>query len=248
MKGFKKEVTQLFSNSKNISEKRFSYKQLEGLPEPVQKYFRHVLKEGQPFISYVRLKHAGKFKIDEKKDWVNIKGEQYFSAEPPGFVWKGKIGIVSARDMFLFDKGRLVVTLLKALKIADKKGKSFDQGELYRWLGESVWFPTNLLPSKNLEWQSVDDHSAILIYNYKDIHLKYLVRFNEMFEIIEFETQRNFDEFQVKTWIGNCSNYQEVNGIKIPMNIKATWRLSKGDHTYANFEVSKIEYGIPEKF
>ena len=49
---FNKEVKELFSQSKNISEKIFNYKQLIELPEPVQRYFKHVLKDGQPYISY----------------------------------------------------------------------------------------------------------------------------------------------------------------------------------------------------
>lgn len=64
---FKKEVTELFSQSKNISSKTFSYEQLSGLPKPVKSYFKHVLKEGHPYISYVRLKHNGQFKTGLKK-------------------------------------------------------------------------------------------------------------------------------------------------------------------------------------
>jgi len=33
---FDKQVKQLFAESNNISDKKFSYQQLEGLPEPVQ--------------------------------------------------------------------------------------------------------------------------------------------------------------------------------------------------------------------
>jgi hypothetical protein len=40
--------------------------------------------------------------------------------------------------MYISDKGRFVVTLFGLIKIADGKGPSFDQGELLRWLGESV--------------------------------------------------------------------------------------------------------------
>ena len=52
---FNKEVKLLFSQSKSISDRRFSYEQLAALPEPVQRYFKHVLKNGQPYISYVRI-------------------------------------------------------------------------------------------------------------------------------------------------------------------------------------------------
>src|SRR6476620_3885623 len=74
---FNKEVKQLFTSSKTISGKIFSYQQLLELPEPVQRYFKHVLKEGQTYISYARIKHDGQFKIGVNKDWIKIKGEQY---------------------------------------------------------------------------------------------------------------------------------------------------------------------------
>jgi hypothetical protein len=87
---FTDEVAQLFSASKNISSQKYTAKQLTGLPEPVQQYFRRVLREGQPYISDVHLVHDGLFKTDLKKDWITISGEEYFTAHQPGFVWKGE--------------------------------------------------------------------------------------------------------------------------------------------------------------
>lgn len=99
---FNKEIKQLFSESKNIRDAKFNYKQLVSLPEPVQRYFKHVLKEGQPYISYTRFKHDGKFKPGIKKDWVDIEGEEYFTSEKPGFIWKGKTSLFTARDMYIW--------------------------------------------------------------------------------------------------------------------------------------------------
>jgi hypothetical protein len=42
---FTKEVKQLFSESKNVSDKTFKYGQLAGLPEPVQRYFQTRFKK-----------------------------------------------------------------------------------------------------------------------------------------------------------------------------------------------------------
>ena len=132
---FKKEVALLFAQSSDISSKKFSYEQLERLPEPVQKYFKHVMKNGQHYISFVRLKHGGRFKTGIGKDWVGIKGEQYFTTQNPGFIWRGKVSIATAYDMYLSDNGRLQVVLLNLFKVVDAHGESFDQGELLRWLG-----------------------------------------------------------------------------------------------------------------
>ncbi len=118
---FNNEVKKLFSNSKNISEKKFSYKDLINLPEPVQRYFKHVLKDGQPYISYARLRHTGQFKTRQDKDWVNIEGEQYFTTETPGFIWKGTTSMFTARDMYITDTGRLVVSLFSVYNIVDGK-------------------------------------------------------------------------------------------------------------------------------
>lgn len=71
---FNKQVKALFAQSKPISYKIFSYQLLIGLPEPVQRYFKHILEEGQRFISYARITHDGQFKTGLNKSWTNING------------------------------------------------------------------------------------------------------------------------------------------------------------------------------
>jgi len=128
--------------------------------------------------------------------------------------------------------------------MAEENGKFINQGELLRWLGESVWFPTNLLPSDNIIWESIDDKSAKLLCSYKEMELVYIITFNKENEIIKLETNRYMNKNTIKPWIGECSNYQEVNGIKIPFNIKATWKLDDRDYNYVDFNIKKIEYNI----
>ncbi|MEA1898102.1 MAG: DUF6544 family protein [Bacteroidota bacterium] len=243
-----KEVAKLFSLSGDISNRTFNYQQLDGLPEPVQRYFKHVLKDGQPYISYVRLIHDGQFKTDPKKDWINIKGEQYFTTEKPGFIWKGETSMFTARDMYIANKGRLVVTLLSLFKIVDGQGESFNQGELLRWLGESVWFPTNLLPSENLQWSNIDSSSAKLTFKSNDIEVSYIVSFNDKNEIIQMKTKRYFGEKDLENWVGKFKNYKEINGVIIPTEIEAIWKLEEGDYSYARFNIKKIEYDKPMRY
>jgi hypothetical protein len=242
-----KEVAKLFSQSGDISDRTFSYQQLDGLPEPVQRYFRHVLNDEQPYISYVRLIHDGQFKISPQKEWINIKGEQYFTTEKPGFIWKGKTSMFTARDMYLADKGRLVVTLFSLFKIVDGQGENFNQGELLRWLGESVWFPTNLLPSKNLQWLPIDSMTAKLVFNYNGIEVYYIVSFNEKNEITQMVTERYMSN-DLETWVGKVQNYKEINGVIVPTEIEAIWKLDTGDYKYVKFNIKKIEYDKPMKF
>lgn len=237
-----KERELLISLSVDLSGKIYKEEQLAELPRPVQRYFRNVLTEGQSYISSVYLKHDGQFKTALDREWINIEGEQFFSMEEPGFIWKGKTALFSVRDMYISGEGQIKVSLLNLFKLVDGSGPRYDQGELLRWLGESVWFPTNLLPGSRLQWFPVDENKAELCFSYMDQNLSYKVSFNKEGEITELETQRYMGDESLETWIGRVSSYKEVNGMKIPMTIEAIWKLPDGEHSYAQFNVRKIHH------
>ncbi len=245
---FSKEVKELFSLSKNIFEKKFNYNELNGLPDPVQRYFKLVLKEGQRYISYARITHDGQFKTDFKKDWINIKGEQYATTENPGFIWKGTTSMFVARDMYIANKGRLIVSLFSLYKVADGKGEQYNQGELLRWLGESILYPTNFLPSEKLHWLPVDSNTAKLTFTYNGMILYFMMSFNETGEITQMETKRYMDKKSLNTWIIKPGNYREKNGVRVPMVFEVFWRLKEGDFSYAQFNIQKIEYDNPVRY
>jgi hypothetical protein len=244
---FKNQVDHLFANVEK-SNKVYSIKQLEGLPEPVKRYFKYVLKDEQPYINSVRLTHNGFFKTDLKKDFTAITGEQYFSAQKPQFIWKGKTSMFTARDFFIDEKGGLIATLFNVYDVVDAKGSNFDEGELQRWLAESVWFPTNLLPSEYVNWMAIDANSAKLCFKYKTIAFDFIVNFNAIGEITTMESHRFMTANRKEKWVCKMANYQERNGVKIPISDQAIWRLNDGNQVYAKFEVQKIEYNIYDKF
>lgn len=239
---FSGDVARLLANGSNVSGRKFSYRQLEGLPKPVQQYFRHVLRPGQSYISSVHLLHTGLFKTDLRKGWVAISGEEYFTAHHPGFVWKGKTATFTARDMFVEGKGRLVVHLFSLFQIQDSQGPQFNRGELMRWLGESVCFPTNLLPSQDLKWYPIDDRSARLEYSYQGMLISLMVKFNAAHEIEQITAMRNMGEGPRQKWVTRLSDYQLRDGVRIPTVLEAAWDLPEGYFPYARFVISEIEY------
>jgi hypothetical protein len=245
---FSKKVKELFAQSKNISDQKFHNSQLDNLPEPVQRYFNHILKKGQPYINYARIKHDGQFKTGIDKGWINIKGEQYATTAKPGFIWKGTTSLFVARDMYISDKGRLIASLFSLYNIIDAEGEQYNQGELLRWLGESVLYPTNLLPSDKLQWLPIDSQTAKLTYNYMELSLFFTITFNEIGEITEMETKRYMDEKKLETWVIKATNYKELNNVFIPTSFDVLWRLEKGDFSYAKFYITEVEYNKPEKF
>lgn len=245
---YRKEVKAFFSNAHVVSQKTFRHDQIKTLPPPVQRYFNLVLKEGQPYISFVRLRHDGRFKTDLKKDWVAITGEQYFTTNPAGFIWKGQTGFFTAIDRYRNAKGSIAVSLFSLFKIVGGSGPDYDQGELLRWLGESVWFPTNLLPSGQLSWLPVDANTAVLQFNQPHLSLVYTVTFSENGAITQLETKRYMNKKKLETWIGRMSDYKKMNDVVIPAKIEAIWKLEGKEYPYARFRVKDMQYNIREPY
>jgi len=244
----KKEVKTLFSLSGEVSNNIYTSQQIKDLPEPVKKYFEYSLNEGQKYISYLRLKHGGEFRTQPNQKWMVIKGEEYFTAENPGFVWFGKVPLVSAKDSYYNGKGNLKIKLLSTIKLADAKGSEFDQGEILRWLAETPLFPTALLPSENLKWEPIDNNSAKAILIDKNITIEGIFHFNEQGQIIEFNAKRYKDGDTFEDWGGYYRDYREIDGVKIPFSMEVVWHLESGDFSYAKFNIEEMEYDKPLKF
>ncbi|UCE35466.1 MAG: hypothetical protein JSV40_06090, partial [Deltaproteobacteria bacterium] len=77
------EIDELISEAKNAKDRTFSYKDIEGLPDPVQRYFRYALKDGQKYIRLARMKAVGEFRRPRQERWIRATVSEYFTTEPP---------------------------------------------------------------------------------------------------------------------------------------------------------------------
>jgi hypothetical protein len=238
----RRDVAQLFRQAADGGGQVYHEAQLAGLPAPVQRYFRHVLREGQPYLRGLRLRHGGHFKTDLAKDWLAIAGEQYFTADPVAFIWQGTTSWFVVRDEYVAGRGSLTVRLLGAVPIVRGAGPHYDLGELQRWLSESLWLPTNLLPSERVAWTALNDQSARLTLTLAGLTVTFDVRFNDRDEIEECETQRYFGDAQLLPWVGRFRCYQVRHGVLIPTEAEASWVVDGQRRPYARFVVQEFDY------
>lgn len=253
------EIENMFASSENnISDQIFTHEQLEGLPEPVQRYFRYSLEEGQGYISYVRLKHGGTIRQSAEQGWMPVTGEEYFTAQRPGFVWVAKASSfplfwLAAKDSYIEGKGDFQIKLLSLITVAEARDRETDEGELLRWLAETVWFPTALLPSEHLRWEAIDSNSAKAILTSDSFEVNVTLAFNEKGEVTQLIGDRyravEGGSYQMQRWLGYYRDYEKIDGVRIPQEIEVAWADSQDvEFSYARFRITDIEFNNPTKY
>jgi hypothetical protein len=211
------EVEKLFKKSKEISPEVVSLADIEGLPQPVQRYLRYAQIIGTEKIRTLRLKQKGFFRQKEDQGWMPLNAEQYYTTDPPGFIWNGnlrplRLSLIKGRDEFYEGKGNMLIKFLPFIKIADASGYEIDQGTLLRYLNEIMWFPTAYL-NDYIEWEPIDSSSAKATISVEGLTASAILYFNEKGEMTNFVAERYMtvdDEFSLETWPTPIGEYKEI--------------------------------------
>ncbi|MBT8763563.1 hypothetical protein KFV02_06410 [Desulfohalobiaceae bacterium Ax17] len=246
-------VETLSASQENHSQDRVNFKELNSLPEPVARYFRLVLKEGQPIIRSVKLSQKGEFRTrPTDKKWANMEAVQHFTARGRGFVWDASIRMmplltVRVRDTYVKGQGFMTAKLMSLITVVDEHDKSELNGAaLQRYLAEAVWFPTALLPSQGVEWSEINNHTARATLRDYNTSVSLEFHFNQVGEIVGIYTPGRYREvngkYELTPWSGQYRRYEERNGIRIPLEGEVKWELSSGSFPYWKGELVEIEY------
>jgi hypothetical protein len=229
------------------------FRELEGLPAPVQRYFRTALEEGQPMVAGVRVRHTGTFNMGEASDnWKPFTSDQVVVARRPGFDWDGRVAMapglpIRVHDAYVAGEGVLHASVLGLVPVVNMRGTGeIAGGELMRFFAEAAWYPTALLPSQGVRWEAKDDRSAYAILEEGDISITMLFTFDEegLIDTVRAEARgRAVDGEVVPTpWRGRFWNYEERGGMLVPMSGEVAWVPSGGEEPYWRGHITEIHY------
>lgn len=236
-----------------VGVKKYSPKNLVGLPAPVQRYFKKVLKDGQSMIAAVTVEHSGTFNISETgEQWKPFTSIQRVITRPPGFDWEGRIEMmpgltIQVHDAYIAGEGILHATLFGVVSLVNLRGTpDMAHGELMRFFAETAWYPTALLPSQGVRWEPVNESSAKATLKDGETTVTLLFRFNEkdLIESVRAEARGRAIAGEVipTPWEGRWINYDVYNDMHIPIEGEVVWLLPEGPKPYWRGRVTKISY------
>ena len=232
-------------------------RELPGLPPPVQRYFRTVLREGQPIVTGVTVEHRGTFNLGEAADaWKPFTSWQRVITRRPGFVWDARVSMapglaVHVHDAFVAGEGILHPAILGLFSLTTLRASSPEpggvaHGELMRFFAEAAWYPTALLPSQGVRWEAVDERSARATITDGAITLTLGFGFADDGTMAWTRADargRTVGGTVVMTpWEGRWSDVAERDGMKVPMSGEVAWLTPQGRKPYWRGAVTALQF------
>ena len=233
---------------------RYDIREIEGLPAPVQRYFRAVLKDGQPFIATATFELAGTINMSSTggDNWKPFTSSQRAVVHRPGFLWNGRVSMLpglAARvhDSYIAGTGTLHAAMLGLFTVAEVQGGGeIARGELMRYFAEMPWYPTALLPSQGVHWAAVDDRSANATLVDGAISLTLLFRFDDAGLITSVHADARGagagKDMVMLPWECSASNYQLRDGMMVPTVGEAAWLRPEGRKPYFVGNLTSLVY------
>jgi hypothetical protein len=244
----------LINEQQSIQPKTYDSKEIVDLPEPVQRFFKAVLQDGQAIATKVELSQHGQFHMNETETkWHKFTATQLVTTQKLGFDWDAKIQMIPfinvfVHDTYLLGEGNLQASILGLFTVAKMHNTTeLNQGELLRFLAESVWYPTSLLPSQGVIWEAIDQHSSRATLTDGETTASVVFQFDAEGLITSMRAEARCyrvvgDKSMFMPWVGNFREYSVCDGMRIPLEGEVGWEHPEGLRLYFKGKISKISY------
>ena len=219
-----------------IQPKTYDSKEIAGLPEPVQRFFKTVLQDGQAIVAKVEFLQKGQFNMNEKLDkWNKFTATQLVVTHRLGFDWDARIQMAPmlnafVHDTYLLGAGNLHASLLGLFTLANMhEAPELNKGELLRFFAEAAWYPTSLLPSQGVSWEAIDDRSALATLTDGGTTASVVFQFNAEGVIATMRAEERYrDKTTAMPWSGRFGEYSLQSGMLIPLYGEIGWEYPEG--------------------
>jgi hypothetical protein len=242
-----REIADLLAARKPLPQIPVEAADLESLPEPVQRWMRASGVVGTAIPSVVRLTQQGEFRLGRDKPWMPMSATQYYTTNPPGFLWHASMEIfplvsVSGRDRYQAGAGDIEMRVVALVPVASKSGGNLNSGALLRYLNETMWFPAALL-LPNVAWEPIDGSSTRATLTDAGQSVSAVFVFDEQDRLIDMTADRwNDAEQAIRPWSTPVGSWGEFEGLQIATSGTGVWNTGPDAYDYIRLHLTSVEY------
>ncbi|OWW23244.1 hypothetical protein B4Q04_21775 [Zobellia sp. OII3] len=249
-----RETREMLSQAHSLQKAPVSKEMVSEMPPVVQKWLLNSGTIGKEPAGTVYLQQDLQMQMKPgQNDWIHARAEQYFTAQPPAFNWSVRLKMnpilaLAGRDKFENGKGEMSIKLFSLFSMVDAKNNAkTNEATLQRYLAEIVWFPSNALQNY-ITWEPIDGTSAKATMRYKGTQGSGVFHFDENGNFVKFTAMRYKDAQDTRPteWTVTAIKTERHQGIKIPVELKADWKLGGTTWTWLKVKIRKVEYPLPQ--
>jgi hypothetical protein len=215
----------------------FAPELLSELPELVRRYLTFALPPGQPPIARARIHQRGTMRpLASDARWNRFTAVGRFTLSPPGFLWIASMRVaplltMRIRDAYVHGRGISQAAVAGVIRFgaSDEEQEQLASAALLRFLAESPWIPSALLPSETVHWTAVDERNARVALDDRTTSVSAQIGFGEYGEIVSVAAQRYAGPaFGTLPWVGRFGGYERMSGMMSPTTAEVEWITTDG--------------------
>jgi hypothetical protein len=223
------------------------------LPAVVRRYLEQAVPDGRAPVRLARVRHEGEFRMSDAEDsWVPFTSSQLVTTAPPGFDWDARIRMAPGLPVYVRDGYVLGIGVMRAAvfglwtvaRVAPTP--ELAEGQLLRYLAETPWYPTALLPGQGVSWLGLTDRSARAFLENAGVRAELDFHFGSdgMVESVEARGRgRAVDGAIVQTpWAGRVWDYEVRHGLRVPLQGEVEWRIDGKPMPYWRGRITDVVY------
>jgi hypothetical protein len=205
----------------------FREDELNGLPAPVQRYFRASIAPGTPLALAARLEMHGSIKIGGR--WLPFRATEVL-APHRGFVWSARVAgrLFAGSDQYASGLGAMHWKILGLIPVVQVEGPDVSRSAAARAGAEGVWVPTALLPRYGVNWSAEDDTHLTARYSVDNTPLVVRCELDEQARIVSAHIKRWGDPNNTGAWSLHAFGFETTaratfGGVSVPSQGRVGW-------------------------